>query len=150
MPAAPNVGSYESLAQEITAWHAQAADLRRARGSGRKLRRPLARRFEKLYSQLADYSAQPGSSEAAGLEWLLDNYHVVLGALIQLGQDLPAGHFRRLPAVRGYDGRPVPRLVYITGRLLDATGLPLDLVSVQAAMEHVQARLPLQDRKSVV
>src|SRR3990167_7308735 len=98
MPAASNVGSYESLAQEITAWHAQAADPRRARGRGRGPGGAPARRFERIYSQLADYSAQPGSNEAAGLEWLLDNHHVVLGALIQLGQDLPAGHFRRLPS----------------------------------------------------
>ena len=144
MPETHNVGSYDSLAREIVAWHTQAVSSRRPRGSGRILRRPLARRFDKIYSQLADFSAQPASSEAAGVEWLLDNHHVVLSALIQLGQDLPPGHFNRLPGVRSRAGRPVPRLAEMTGRLLAATELPLDLISLQVALESVQVRLPLQ------
>ena len=143
MPAAPNVGSYESLAQDIAAWHARASSPQCPRGSGRRLRRPLARRFQEIYSALADFSAPPGSTEAAGLEWLLDNHHVVLGALIQLNQDLPTGHFRRLPAVRGPGGRALPRLAHITACLLEATGLPLDLVSLQSALDRVQRRMPL-------
>ena len=108
------------------------------------MQRRLAPRFDAIYSQLATFTATAGSSEASGVEWLLDNHYLVRGALNQLGQDLPPGHYRHLPAVRDERGRPAPRLARITRLLLEATGMPLDLERLQAAVLRLEADLPFR------
>ncbi|MBS1201366.1 MAG: chbP 2, partial [Proteobacteria bacterium] len=144
MSRAIEAGSLDSLAAGIAAWHEETADPRRPRGSGRRMQRQLAPRFDAIYSRLATFTAPAGSSEASGVEWLLDNHYLIRGALNQLGQDLPPGHYRHLPAVRDEQGRPAPRLGRITRLLLDATGMPLDLERMQAAVLRLEADLPFR------
>ena len=84
MSRAIEAGSLDSLAAGIGAWHEETADPRRPRGSGRRMLRHLAPRFDAIYSRLAAFTAPPGSSEASGVEWLLDNHYLIRGALNQL------------------------------------------------------------------
>ena len=143
MVAAPDSGSFAQLADRLGRWSAEQADLRRPRGSGRRLERELTRRVDGIYARLGAVAAPPGTSEASALEWLLDNHYVVRGGLNQLRQDLPRGHFAHLPAVRDAAGDPVPRLLHITTLLLEACGLPLDVDRLVAALDQVQQRMPL-------
>lgn len=53
--------------------------------------------------------ADPSPEAAKAAEWLLDNDYLVERAVRQIGQDLPPGFYRRLPALTAGTERGLPR-----------------------------------------
>ncbi|MAE97341.1 MAG: cellobiose phosphorylase [Deltaproteobacteria bacterium] len=82
--------------------------------------------------------ADPESRVAKAAEWLLDNEYLVHRALRQIGQDLPEGFYRQLPALVSSEGEAPPRILVVARGLMEASHLQLSLRAVTGFVEAYQ------------
>ncbi|QIQ85700.1 glucoamylase family protein [Erythrobacter sp.] len=80
--------------------------------------------------------ARPAASSAA--EWLLDNGYIVKRAIVQLGEDLPAGFYMRLRPLEGEPAEGEPRILILAHGLLHAGKHHLSRETVLAYLEGYQ------------
>ncbi|HEX6861458.1 MAG TPA: hypothetical protein VF414_01510, partial [Thermoanaerobaculia bacterium] len=100
-------------------------------------RAALEGRLRQVRSRFTALGAETGPPARAA-EWLLDNAHLVLGALRQVGEDLPKGFVRSLPVTREGELR-------VAGLARQAAAGPgsLDLDRIRRAVEGFQEEIPL-------
>ncbi len=126
-------GGLELLGIELLEEHARRLaallSLARRHGGGRPHLRRLnddARVLREVYTALADDARRESVSPAA--EWLLDNFHMISAATLDIRHDLPASFFRRLPIIATDEFAGLPR-VY---------ALALELIRCSAGSLHAQ------------
>jgi cyclic beta-1,2-glucan synthetase len=76
-------------------------------------------------------------------EWLLDNSHLIQGALRQVGEDLPAAFGRTLPVMRDGSSRGQLRVAVLARQIRAGAIGPLDLGQIRSAVETWQAESTL-------
>jgi cyclic beta-1,2-glucan synthetase len=79
---------------------------------------------------------QPGVAKAT--EWLMDNAYVVERAVRQVRGDLPAGYYRRLPALAIDDESRPPRVYALAHGIVSATSLQLTAESISRFVSAYQ------------
>jgi cyclic beta-1,2-glucan synthetase len=82
------------------------------------------------------------AADAKAAEWLIDNEYLVVRAIRQVAEDMPAGFYRRLPALDQPGLRP-PRVQAVARGLMAASRLQLSLPTVTLFVEAYQSRTPL-------
>ena len=85
----------------------------------------------------------PETRRSPAREWLLDNRHLILEALLQLRQDLTRGFVKELPVVRDRSGRAGIRILELARRLARADGAHVDLDRVRGLFRTYQRDCPL-------
>ena len=98
----------EKLAKEL----AQSEVVHISRSGERKLYRRYednARTIERAYFDFADF-AQKKEFITPGMEWLLDNYHIVEEQIRDIRLHLPRGYYRTLPKLKEGDLKGSPRV----------------------------------------
>ena len=118
---------------------------RRPRGSGGPLsarRAELERSLRDLLGRFTALGSGAGALSHAA-EWLLDNSHLIQGALRQVGEDLPEAFGRTLPVMRDGPFRGQLRIAVLARRIrADVAGV-LDLGRIRSAVDAWQAESPL-------
>ena len=139
-----------------------AADLGSAAGSIENTARDLSGRHVVLdrrpkpvpvWSELASMRRWLGEASAAAkvsepngamaAEWLLDNDYHVQRTILQIGEDLPASFYRRLPPLGGGGEEGLPRIFGLAHGLLHASHLQLSLTICVQFVRAYQAQAPL-------
>ena len=76
-------------------------------------------------------------------EWMLDNYYIIRQALLQIGEDLPAGFYKQLPKLAGGPLKGLPRIYAIGRAVLSFQNYLLNAIDLQAILIQVQEHVPL-------
>ena len=76
-------------------------------------------------------------------EWVLDNYYIIRQALIQIGEDLPAGFYKQLPKLASGPLEGLPRIYAIGRTVLSFQNYLLNTIDLQAILIQVQEHIPL-------
>jgi cyclic beta-1,2-glucan synthetase len=76
-------------------------------------------------------------------EWVLDNYYIIRQALLQIGEDLPAGFYKQLPKLAGGPLKDLPRIYAIGRMVLFFQNYMLNVIDLQAILIQVQEHVPL-------
>jgi cyclic beta-1,2-glucan synthetase len=76
-------------------------------------------------------------------EWILDNFYVVQQATRQIGENMPAGYYRRLPKLDESTLRGYPRVYALAREILRAVGGQLDVDRVKRFVRAYQEVRPL-------
>ena len=76
-------------------------------------------------------------------EWVLDNYYIIRQALLQIGEDLPAGYYKQLPKLAGGPLKGLPRIYAIARAVLSFQNYLLNTMDLQAILIQVQEHVPL-------
>jgi cyclic beta-1,2-glucan synthetase len=76
-------------------------------------------------------------------EWVLDNYYIIRQALLQIGEDLPAGFYKQLPKLAGGPLKGLPRIYAIGRAVLSFQNYLLNTIDLQAILIQVQEHVPL-------
>ena len=118
--------------------------LRQRGGSAAHLKRlrqhTLALR--QVYTSLVD-DAKRGEPSSPAAEWLLDNFHIVLGALRDIHHDLPASFFRRLPRIAADEFAGLPRIYALALELTRCSAGRLDPQRLNRFVTAFQSISPL-------
>ena len=83
------------------------------------------------------------SRNAVAAEWLLDNDYHVQRAILQIGEDLPATFYARLPGIAGEQANGAPRVYMLAHALLRASHLQIALGSAVEFIDRYQDAEPL-------
>jgi cyclic beta-1,2-glucan synthetase len=112
--------------------------------SGRPIRRHI-RRLDAFLGEVEDVLRKGGrgTSRSPAREWLLDNRHLILEALLQLRQDLSREFVRFLPPIRDPSGVSTPRILELARRLVLADGAHVDLDRLRGVLRTYQGECPL-------
>ncbi len=106
---------------------------------------PLSVRRAELEKALRDLLGRlPALGTGAGAvshaaEWLLDNAHLIQGALRQVGEDLPEAFGRTLPVILQGPFRGQLRIAQLARQTWAGGSGPLDFEGIRAAVEAFQA-----------
>jgi cyclic beta-1,2-glucan synthetase len=109
-------------------------------GDPRRFRRRLADLAERAESILRRVESCAACSSLAA-EWLLDNRHIILGAVVQVGEDLTRNFYQVLPKT-GIRGEP--RIQKVAHEIVTASAGYVDLGSVRAFLDPFQVETPLR------
>ena len=90
----PSSGRLEQMAHHLATQHR--VDPHPAAGGHLTQLPLLAKQLEDVHQHFVDAADQDVTSSSA-TEWLLDNYYMVVEALRQIAEDLPATYYRQLP-----------------------------------------------------
>jgi cyclic beta-1,2-glucan synthetase len=116
----------------------------RRRGNGRLHLRQLRahmRALRDVYVALAEDAQREAMSPAA--EWLLDNFHVISAASLDVHRDLPPAFFRRLPQVAADEFAGLPRIYALALELIRLSAGRLDAARMQRFISAFQSVTPL-------
>ncbi|AKQ41629.1 cellobiose phosphorylase [Aurantiacibacter atlanticus] len=91
---------------------------------------------------LACSKADAEAGKAA--EWLLDNDYIVHRALRQIKQDLPAGFYRKLPALSEGTPENLPRIFVLAHRCLELSRMQISAPALSQFMIAYQQEAPLR------
>ena len=111
--------------------------------------RPLLRRFMHnrrcLLTAHREISAAYRRQERFGpdAEWLLDNFHIVTEALIEIRTDLPRGYYQLLPKIKGGPLDGLPRVYAVALELVAHCDSCLDEGHITRFVEAFQTITPL-------
>ncbi len=100
------------------------------------------RLLQLAYQTLAADAAQrqPLTPAAA---WLVDNYHVIVGQIREIRQDLPGGYYHELPKLKGGPHSGKPRVYAMALELVEHTDGRIDLEQLTRFMLAYEAIAPL-------
>jgi cyclic beta-1,2-glucan synthetase len=84
-----------------------------------------------------------GDPTAPAAEWLLDNFHVVSGAVRGVAHDLPPGFFRRLPSIAADEFAGMPRINALALELIRCSAGHLDGQRLHRFITAFQSVTPL-------
>ncbi|WP_189059575.1 GH36-type glycosyl hydrolase domain-containing protein [Deinococcus daejeonensis] len=118
--------------------HGQPHRRRVGRAATGAARRSAARSTQVLRGALARAAQEHGPARAPADEWLLDNAHVIEGALRQTREDLPGGFVRTLPVLPG----GAPRVHALACGVLDVPG-GFDAAGAARFVRAYQGQWPL-------
>ncbi|MEX2530884.1 MAG: glucoamylase family protein [Gemmatimonadota bacterium] len=109
---------------------------------------PIGRHIRRLDAFLAEIEevlrvGGPGISRLPAREWLLDNRHLILEALLHLRQDLSRGFIRDLPSIRDPSDGSRPRILELARKMVLAEGAHVDLDRLQGILRTYQRECPL-------
>jgi cyclic beta-1,2-glucan synthetase len=76
-------------------------------------------------------------------EWVLDNYYIIRQAILQIGEDLPAGYYKQLPKLAGGPLKGLPRIYAIGRTILLFQSYLLNTIDLQTILIQVQEQVPL-------
>jgi cyclic beta-1,2-glucan synthetase len=146
----PMVGGGELLGIELLEEHARrlAALLtlaRQQRPSRRSHLRQLSahtRALREIYAIVAE-EVRGGEVASPAAEWLLDNFHVISGAVRDVRHDLPAAFFRRLPRIGSDEFAGLPRIFVLAFELIRTSAGRLDAHRVHRFITAFQSVVPL-------
>jgi cyclic beta-1,2-glucan synthetase len=106
-----------------------------------RLKAPAAReRLNEVWRALHD-PAQGAAPTSRGVEWLLDNYHLVLRVLEQLETEFDDGFAHRLPRLTD-DPHRAPRVLALAELLYASGDRFVDLSRAEATLRSAQAQGP--------
>ena len=106
-----------------------------------RLKAPAAReRLNEVWRALHD-PAQGAAPTSRGVEWLLDNYHLVLRVLEQLETEFDDGFAHRLPRLTD-DPHRAPRVLALADLLYASGDRFVDLSRAEATLRSAQAQGP--------
>lgn len=109
-------------------------------GDPRRFRRRLADLADRAESVLRRVESCAACSSLAA-EWLLDNRHIILGAVAQVGEDLTKDFYEVLPKA-GIRGEP--RIQKVAHEIVAAANGYVELGLVRAFLDPFQRREPLR------
>lgn len=100
------------------------------------------RLLQLAYQTLAADAAQrqPLTPAAA---WLVDNYHVIVGQIREIRQDLPGGYYHELPKLKGGPHNGRPRVYAMALELVEHTDGRIDLEQLTRFVLAYEAVAPL-------
>lgn len=100
------------------------------------------RLLQLAYQTLAADAAQhqPLTPAAA---WLVDNYHVIVGQIREIRQDLPGGYYHELPKLKGGPHNGKPRVYAMALELVEHTDGRIDLEQLTRFVLGYEAVAPL-------
>ncbi|NIP56773.1 MAG: cellobiose phosphorylase, partial [Gemmatimonadetes bacterium] len=112
--------------------------------AGRLGRRRL-RVLESVHEKLLERALTGSSAEIlpAPAEWLLDNQHLILEALEQVREDLPARFYGELPRLAGRGSRDEPRVFVLARVAVQEGGGAVDPSRARLLLEGYQTVAPL-------
>jgi len=123
----------------------RAADLARALGAVRAVGQP--RRFRRRLADLAERTESVlrrvescAACTSLAAEWLLDNRHIVLGAVLQVEEDLTTDFYEVLPKT---DALGEPRIQRVADEIVAAGNGYVDLGAIRAFLGSFQRWAPL-------
>ncbi|NDC39644.1 MAG: hypothetical protein EBZ48_16655, partial [Proteobacteria bacterium] len=98
--------------------------------------------IEAAYFELSE-AAQEKETLTPGVEWLLDNYHVIQQNAREVKKDLPPTYYRKLPKLKRGDFRGYPRVLHLALEFIAHTDSKVDEELLDAYLNSYQARKPL-------
>jgi cyclic beta-1,2-glucan synthetase len=112
--------------------------------SGRSIRKRI-RRLDAFLGKVEESlrRGDPGTPRSPAREWLLDNRHVILEALLQLRQDLSREFVRELPVIRYSSEAPGVRVLDLVRHLVLADKAHVDLDRLRGLLRTYQRECPL-------
>jgi cyclic beta-1,2-glucan synthetase len=135
----------EPLEEHARRLAALLAVVRRRRGPGRAHLRHLndhARVLREAYTGLTE-DARGAEPPVPAAEWLLDNYHVISAAILDVRHDLPSSFYRRLPAIVADEFEGLPRIHAMAMELTRLSAGRLDAQRLQRFVATFQSIAPL-------
>jgi len=102
------------------------------------------KQFENLKKAFLYLSSSAGAKKIAsnGVEWFLDNYHVIQEAIEIIQDDLPENYFNKLPSVGGAPN--TPRIYNVARRMVEFYEIELVQNDLQEFLEAYQEEVPLK------
>ncbi len=94
------------------------------------------------YTALAD-DVRRGEPAIPAVEWLLDNFHIVSSAALDIIRDLPPSFFRRLPTVAADEFARSPRVSALAFELIRSSAGQLSAQRLQRFIAAFQSVTPL-------
>lgn len=98
--------------------------------------------IEAAYFELSE-AAQEKEPLTPGVEWLLDNYHVIQQNAREVKKDLPPTYYRKLPKLKRGDFRGYPRVLHLALEFIAHTDSKVDEDLLDAYLNSYQSRKPL-------
>lgn len=98
--------------------------------------------IEAAYFELSE-AAQEKESLTPGVEWLLDNYHVIQQNGREVKKDLPPTYYRKLPKLKRGDFRGYPRVLHLALEFVAHTDSKVDEDLLDSYLQAYQGRKPL-------
>jgi len=114
------------FAADLARQHLAAPRQRLAASYGKKLKRHLNARLERMAARVAALPATV-HVQFVGLDWLDQNQHIIRGAVDQIAGDLPRGYVRKLPAIASSTNDAELRVKAISESIIERAVLPLDV-----------------------
>ncbi len=141
MTAEPSSLPYEDQARTLGRDHA-------SRATDRRTMHPVRQRLKAVDSFLSKVDdtlreGDPETRRSPAREWLLDNRHLILEALLQVRQDLTRAFIRELPMLEALDGRPTIRILEVARELVRSERAHVDLDRVRGFLRVYQEECPL-------
>jgi len=111
--------------------------------------RDIYRRFrenqkviEAAYFEMSE-AVQEKDALIPGVEWLLDNYHVIQQNAREVKKDLPRSYYNKLPKLKRGDFRGYPRVFHLAFEFISHTDSKVDENLISEFVESYQTRKPL-------
>ncbi|NDC37741.1 MAG: hypothetical protein EBZ48_06780, partial [Proteobacteria bacterium] len=98
--------------------------------------------IEAAYFELSE-AAQDKEPLTPGVEWILDNYHVIQQNAREVKKDLPPTYYRKLPKLKRGDFRGYPRVLHLALEFVAHTDSKVDEELLDAFLSAYQGRKPL-------
>ncbi len=98
------------------------------------------------YRALLHQDEEEGNGESIrsyASEWLLDNFYIILRAIREVSEDMPAQYYHQLPKLTNTDLAGYPRIYAIALHIVRANDARLDVGQVQRYLEAYQEVKPL-------
>ncbi|MDY6846151.1 MAG: hypothetical protein SVP52_03330, partial [Chloroflexota bacterium] len=87
-------------------------------------------------------SAEKKKIASSGVEWFLDNYHIIQEAIELVQDDLPEDYFNKLPSID--DNKSTPRIYTVARRIFDYYEIELVQNDIHDFLEAYQKEVPLK------
>ena len=142
MMAAVSPVPLDEFVTELAARHNACLTPKGTGPTGRQMRRRLEVRIDHLVERAGDL---PSSMHAdlIGLDWLVENQHVIREAIDQVGGNLPRGYIRKLPAIVESPDTAKPRARALAETIIEVGVLPIDIAWIEGFLADYQTKSPL-------
>ncbi|HBH12851.1 MAG TPA: hypothetical protein DDX29_07035, partial [Clostridiales bacterium] len=97
--------------------------------------------LKKAFLELSN-SAEAKKIASSGVEWFLDNYHVIQEAIELIQDDLPENYFNKLPSIDGKTN--TPRIYIISRRMVEFYEIELVQNDLHEFLNAYQEEAPLK------
>jgi len=87
-------------------------------------------------------NSQKKKISSSGVEWFLDNYHVIQEAIELIRDDLPQDYFRKLPSIG--NGTDIPRIYFLARKIVNFYEIELVQNDLQDFLAAYQEIIPLK------
>ena len=132
----------DELAIATARKHDAIAVIGSAAPTGRQMSRRLEARLDRLTARAAS-STNARTAALIGLDWIVENQHVIHEAIERLRGNLQRGFVRKLPAIAEMPPLRQPRVAALAEIVVKHSELPLDMAAVERFLADYQSESPL-------